>query len=168
MLIRKEEPEDVYAIRLLNIAAFGREAEADLVDKLRAANAMTLSLVATERCHVVGHIVFSPVIIESERQVISAVGLGPMAVSPERQGCGIGSQLVETGLNEIRKCGHTIVVVLGNPEYYARFGFLTAGQFGIRWKIGIPNEVFMVKQLNEHALRGVKGVVKYRPEFEII
>jgi len=168
LLIRKEEPEDIYAIRLLNTAAFGREAEAYLVDKLRAAKALTLSLVATEKCYVVGYIVFSPVVIESERQILSAVGLGPMAVSPERQGCGIGSQLVEAGLNEIRKCGHTIVVVLGNPEFYARFGFLPAGQFGIRWEIGVPDEVFMVKELSEHALRGVTGIVKYRPEFSMI
>ncbi len=168
MVIRKEEPADIYAIRLLHTAAFGREAEAGLVDKLRAVKALTLSLVATEKCNVVGHIAFSPVIIESERQVLSAVGLGPMAVSPERQGCGIGSRLVEAGLNEIRKCGHTIVVVLGNPEFYDRFGFLPAGQFGIRSEVGVPDEVFMVKELSEHALRGVKGIVKYRPEFSMI
>jgi putative acetyltransferase len=165
LVIRKEQPEDIYAIHHLNTAAFGREAEADLVDKLRTANALTLSLVATEKCHIVGHIAFSPVIIESEDQVLTAIGLGPMAVSPERQGCGIGSQLVEAGLNEIRKRGHTIVVVLGNPEFYSRFGFLPAGQFGIKWKINVPDEVFMVKELSEHALRGVKGIVKYRPEF---
>jgi len=138
------------------------------VDKLRAAKALTLSLVATEKCQVIGHIAFSPVIIEARRQVLSAVGLGPIAVSPERQGCGIGSQLVEEGLNEIRKCGHTIVVVLGNPEFYARSGFLPAAQFGITWKTSAPNDAFMVKELREHALRGVKGIVKYRPEFSAI
>ncbi len=165
-MIRKELPEDIFPIHHLNTAAFGREAEADLVDKLRAASGLTLSLVATEKCHVVGHIAFSPVVIESERQVLSAIGLGPMAVAPDRQRCGIGSQLVEEGLNEIRKRGHTIVVVLGNPEFYSRFGFLPAKQFGLKWKTGVPDEVFMVKELSEHALRGVKGVVKYRPEFD--
>jgi putative acetyltransferase len=168
LIIRKEQPEDIYAVHLLNAAAFGREAEADLVDKLRTVNALTLSLVATEKCRVVGHIAFSPVAIESDRQVLSAVGLGPMAVSPERQGCGIGSQLVEEGLNEIRICGHTIVVVLGNPEFYARFGFLPAGQFGIRWENSVPDEVFMVKALSDNALSGVSGIVKYRPEFSMI
>jgi putative acetyltransferase len=165
MVIKSEQPEDIQKIHELSVIAFGRETEAVLVDKLRASEALTLSLVAMEEGSIVGHIAFSPVTINAEDQTIGAIGLGPIAVSPERQRSGIGSQLVEAGLNEIKSVGHKIVIVLGNPEYYSRFGFSPARKFGIRWEFDVPDDVFMVKELSEHALHGVKGIVKYRPEF---
>ena len=165
MKVRQEKPEDIPAIHRLNAAAFGQEAEADLVDQLRAANALTLSLVAVEEGCIVGHIAFSPATIVSGQQALAAIGLAPMAVSPERQRRGIGSQLVDAGLNEIRKLGHRIVVVVGHPGFYSRFGFLSARQFGIQCEFDVPDEAFMVKELSDHALRGARGIVKYRPEF---
>jgi putative acetyltransferase len=165
MVIKNEDPEDIQKIHELNGIAFGRETEAALVDKLRSSKALTLSLVAMEEGSIVGHIAFSPITINAEDQTISAIGLGPIAVSPERQRSGIGSRLVEAGLGEIKRLGHKIVIVLGNPEFYSRFGFLPARKFGIRWQFDVPDDVFMVKELCEHALQGVKGIVKYRPEF---
>jgi putative acetyltransferase len=156
MVIENEHPEDIQKIHELNGIAFGRETEAVLVDKLRASKALTLSLVAMEEGSIVGHIAFSPVTINTVDQIICAIGLGPIAVSPGRQRSGIGSHLVEAGLNEIKRLGHRIVIVIGNPEYYSRFGFLPAGKFGIRWEFDVPDEVFMVKELSEHALQGVK------------
>ena len=72
---------------------------------------------------------------------------------------------MQAGLNEIKKLGHRIVVVVGYPGFYSRFGFLPARQFGIQWEVDAPDEVFMVKELSDHPLRGVRGIVKYRPEF---
>ena len=163
--IRSELPEDVEAIYSLNQEAFEGTAEANLVNNLRTSNAMTLSLVAIKNNEIVGHIAFSPVTIESDRATVNAVGLAPMAVSPEFQRSGIGSQLVEEALNRIRTAGHDLVVVLGHPEYYPRFGFVPAKKYGIRWEQDVPEEAFMIKELREGALKEVRGTVKYRPEF---
>lgn len=163
--IRSELPEDVEAIYSLNQEAFEGTAEANLVNNLRTSNAMTLSLVAIKNNEIVGHIAFSPVTIESDQATVNAVGLAPMAVSPEFQRSGIGSQLVEEGLNRIRTAGHDLVIVLGHPEYYPRFGFAPAKKYGIRWEHDVPEEAFMIKELREGALKEVRGTVKYRPEF---
>jgi len=163
--IRSELPEDVEAIYSLNQEAFEGTAEANLVNNLRPSNAMILSLVAIKNSEIVGHIAFSPVTIESDRATVNAVGLAPMAVSPEFHRNGIGSQLVEEGLNRIRTAGHDLVVVLGHPEYYPRFGFVPAKKYGIQWEQDAPEEAFMIKELREGALKEVGGIVKYRPEF---
>lgn len=163
--IRSELPEDVEAIYSLNQEAFEGTAEANLVNNLRTSNAMTLSLVAIKNNEIVGHIAFSPVTIESDQTTVNAVGLAPMAVSPGFQRSGIGSQLVEEGLNRIRTAGHDLVIVLGHPEYYPRFGFVPAKKYGIRWEQDVPEEVFMIKELREGALKEVRGTVKFRPEF---
>lgn len=163
--IRSELPEDVEAIYSLNQEAFEGTAEANLVNNLRTSNAMILSLVAIKNNEIVGHIAFSPVTIESDQATVNAVGLAPMAVSPEFQRSGIGSQLVEEGLNRIRTAGHDLVVVLGHPEYYPRFGFVPAKKYGIRWEQDAPEEAFMIKELREGALKEVRGTVKFRPEF---
>ena len=94
--IRRESPQEIKAIHDLNRAAFESFEEADLVDKLRASNALTLSLVAVKDNEVVGHIAFSPVTIDSDREVtVSSVGLAPMAVLPKYQRTGIGSLLIK-------------------------------------------------------------------------
>jgi putative acetyltransferase len=163
--IRSELPEDVEAIYSLNQKVFEGIAEANLVNNLRTSNAMTLSLVAIKNNDIVGHIAFSPVTIESDQATVNAVGLAPMAVSPEFQRSGIGSQLVEEGLNRILTAGHDLVVVLGHPEYYPRFGFVPAKKYGIRWEHDVPEEAFMIRELREGALKEVRGIVKFRPEF---
>ena len=163
--IRSELPEDVEAIYSLNQEAFEGTAEANLVNSLRTSNAMTLSLVAIKNNEIVGHIAFSPVTIESDQTTVNAVGLAPLAVSPELQRSGIGSQLVEEGLNRIRTAGHDLVIVIGHPEYYPRFGFVPAKKYSIQWEQDVPEEAFMIKELREGALKEVRGTVKYRPEF---
>lgn len=164
--IRQELPGDEEAIWQVNEAAFGRAAEADLVDALRRRNVITLSLVAEREGEIVGHILFTPVTITDEAGgVVTAVALGPMAVSPACQREGIGSQLVQTGIAVLRQAGHEIVIVLGHPEFYPRFGFEPASRSGIRWEIEVPDEVFMALALQPGALVGVTGVVRYQPEF---
>ena len=164
--IRPEQLEDVMAIRQVNERAFNRPAEADLVDKLRQHNKVTLSLVAVDDAQIVGHILFSPVVIESSQRSIAAVGLAPMAVLPEWQHQGIGSRLVKAGLDECRRKGHQVVVVLGHADYYPRFGFVPASRYGIGSQYDVPDEVFMAIELQPGASAGCVGIVKYQPEFD--
>ena len=165
MIIRPEKPEDIPAIRIVNELAFGGAAEADLVDALRRNGKATISLVAEDDDRLVGHILFSPVTIETSERELVGVGLAPMSVIPERQNQRIGSLLVEDGLRRCREEGYRFVVVLGHPNYYPRFGFVPAGRFGIKSEYDVADEVFMVMELQEGALSGCAGVVKYQPEF---
>jgi putative acetyltransferase len=163
--VRRERPDDVAAIRRVHEEAFGRPAEADLVDALRARGKATLSLVAVRGERVVGHVLFSAVTIEAGDEVTAALGLGPMAVLPAHQRAGVGSLLVRAGLEACRRAGHGCVVVLGHPEYYPRFGFVPAGRHGLAWEHPAPDEVFMVLEFRPGALTGAGGIVRYEPEF---
>lgn len=138
-----------------------------MVCRLREGGKVTLSLVAVEDDRVVGHILFSPVTIESEAEVRAAAGLAPLAVLPELQRSGIGSRLVRAGLEECRNAGHECVVVLGHPDYYPRFGFVPAICYGVRCEFDVPDEAFMVIELREGALRGRAGTARYQPEFDV-
>ncbi len=166
--IRAEEPHDVAAIHALNVAAFESNAEARLVDALRAAGALTLSLVAQDGGEIVGHIAFSPVVVTSNETSADGVGLAPMAVSPDRQRTGIGGQLIAQGLSRLRATNQPFCVVLGHPEYYPRHGFQRAIEFGIRWEKGGTEDFFFIQQLVPGGLNGVSGTARYRPEFEQI
>lgn len=149
----------------MNERAFGRPEEADLVDALRKRVEPHISLAAIVDERIVGHIFFSVVHVESEAHAFTALGLAPMAVLPEFQNQGVGSELVRRGLEECRRLGHEVVVVLGHPEYYPRFGFVPARRKGLSCEYPVPEEVFMVLELSEGALSGRGGVVKYSPEF---
>lgn len=168
LIVRAETEADQDAVRLLNERAFGQPNEAALVDALRKTARPQVSLVAEMNGQVVGHIFFSPVTIESEASVFPALGLAPMAVLPEFQNQGIGSELVRRGLKECQSINQDIVVVLGHPDYYPRFGFVPAHQKGLKCEYPVPDEVFMVVELREGALAGRKGLVKYRPEFSSV
>lgn len=163
--IRAEKTEDHESVRRINELAFGQPNEADLVDALRAKARPYISLVAIDDEQVVGCIFFSPVTVESEAGVFNAIGLAPLAVLPERQNQGIGSRLVREGLRECQRIGEEIVVVLGHPNYYPRFGFAPASSKGLRSEYDVPDEVFMVVELSEGSLGGRRGLVKYHPEF---
>jgi putative acetyltransferase len=165
IIIRAEKTEDRDAIHRVVELAFGQRGEADLVDALRENAKTYISLVATVDKQVVGHIFFSPVTVEAKASNFAAMGLAPMAVLPEYQNQGIGSQLVREGLKECRGLDYDIVVVLGHPEFYPRFGFAPASRKGLRSEYDVRDEVFMVLELSEDALGGRGGLVKYHPEF---
>jgi putative acetyltransferase len=116
--IRDEKPEDAAAIRAVVEAAFPQPAEADLVDQLRADGDSVISLVAVDDGKVVGHIVFSKLTAP-----FRALGLAPVSVLPDRQNAGIGSRLIQAGLDRAVQDGWQGAFVLGEPEYYCRFGF---------------------------------------------
>ncbi|MHC4913213.1 MAG: GNAT family N-acetyltransferase [Planctomycetota bacterium] len=165
--IRIESQEDVHQVHILNEQAFEQPAEANIVDKLRQKCPEYLSLVAEDGKNIVGHILFTPVVIEDTHRKIQGMGLAPMAVIPERQKQGIGSRLVEKGLKILKKQNCPFVIVLGHPEYYPRFGFERASTYGLisQWE-GVPDEAFMVIAMDKTALEGISGVAKYRAEFD--
>jgi putative acetyltransferase len=167
LTVRPERLEDIPSVRILNERAFEQSAEADIVDKLRHACPEMLSFVAEDESHVVGHILFTPAAIKSGKRVIQGMALAPMAVLPERQREGIGTKLVEHGLNVLQERSCPFVIVLGHPDYYPRFGFELASRHSIacQWE-GVPDEAFMIIIFDEIVMEGVAGVARYRDEFD--
>lgn len=161
--IRPETPSDADAIRYLTTAAFKNAEHSDgneaaIIDALRSADALSVSLVATVDGEVVGHVAFSPVTINGSD--IGWSGLGPVSVLPDRQGKGIGNDLIKRGLERLRAFGAKGCVVLGDPNYYQRFGFKAdpAVEFA-----GVPAEHFMSMSL-DGSMAG--GTVRYHAGFD--
>jgi putative acetyltransferase len=163
MLVRKEKPEDCGAIRLVNEEAFGRPDEADLVDRLRAQGVVLASLVAEVEDMIAGHILFSRMSIETTDKSIAAVALAPLAVIPKFQRQGIGTMLTAHGLDWLREQSEQIVLVLGHPDYYQRFGFSTDKARLIESPLNPKS--FMALELKPHALEGIRGKVRYPDAF---
>ena len=163
--IREEQPQDIKAIREVNIRAFAQTQEADIVDKLRQNCDELLSLVALKQNQVVGHILFSPVIVDNIDGTVEGMGLAPMAVLPEHQRQGFGSELIRAGVEKVKSRRCPFVIVLGHPAYYPRFGFEPANLYGIRSEWEVPDNVFMILVLNESEMLDISGVARYRREF---
>jgi putative acetyltransferase len=168
LTIRPETETDRQAVYKVNALAFGQEDESKLIDALRKTEHFIpeLSLVAEQDGRVIGHLLFTKVNIKTQSGDVPAISLAPMAVQPEHQNEGVGSALVRRGLDECRRLGHSIVIVIGHPNYYPRFGFSVAEEKGIRAPWDVPREAFMVIELVPGALQGATGVVEYPPEFE--
>lgn len=165
--IRREAERDADAVREVTVAAFsaspmGHHGEAEIIDALRAtADQDCVSLVAECEGEVVGHILFSPVVIDETR----GMGLGPMAVAPHYQRQRVGIELIRAGLAQLRSAGHPWVVVLGHPAYYQRFGFRPAAARGIACEYqGVPDEAFMVLSLDS-TVALPRGQARYLPAF---
>lgn len=166
VLIREETNDDQQAVYAVEAAAFEREDEAQLVEKLRNLALPLISLVAEVGGQVVGHILFSPIQITNEAgQTFPGISLGPLAVLPDYQNQQIGSQLCRAGLEACCQAGHGLVFVLGHPTYYPRFGFEVTRPWGITSEFEVQDEAFMVAVLRPGALDNVTGVVRYHPVF---
>ncbi len=163
--VRPETAEDLPAIRAVEEAAFGRAAEADLVDLCREGAKVSLSLVAVEAGRVVGHILFTPVRLDPPHPGWNGLGIGPVAVLPELQRSGIGSRLMSIGMEMCRRQGVDFLVLLGAPAYYCRFGFIPGREFGLTSDYGDGDE-FQARELSPGVLRAAKACVKYVAEFE--
>lgn len=162
--IRLETAEDDAAIRHVNRLAFGRDNEAGIVDGLRNSGYARISLVAEVNGEVVGHILFSDLSILTDKGTVPALSLAPMAVVPTFQRKGIGSALVQRGLEVCRDQGHRIILVLGHSLFYPRFGFSA--------KMAEPllspfwgSDSWMALELVPGALEGIHGWVRYPPPF---
>jgi putative acetyltransferase len=164
LAIRQEHSEDIAAIRGVNNSAFGREQEGTLVDTLRSNAAAMLSLVATDNGRVVGHILYSPASVGS----VAGAALAPMAVLPDYQRQGIGSELVRAGIQRLTNAGCPFIPVFGHVDFYSRFGFRPASTHGIRCDRDVPDEVFMLLVLDEQKMQSVAGLAKYGDEFSSV
>jgi putative acetyltransferase len=162
-LVRPEGARDIAAIRAVHVASFPSDAEARLVELLRDARHLMVSLVAESGGEVVGHVAFSPVCASGA----TGVGLAPIAVLPEWQGQRIASELVVAGLQACASLGSGWAVVLGNPGYYSRFGFRPAREFGLFDEHG-GGDAFQVVELVAGSLPIGAGVVRYGSEFALV
>ena len=165
MIIRPEQPEDVADIRYITEAAFmspehSSQDEADIIDALRAADALTISLVAIEDDALIGHVAFSPVTIEGQSD--DWYGLGPVAVRPDSQRQGVGDALIRKGLGRLAEIGALGCVVLGEPDYYGRFGFESLPGLELP---GVPPEYFQCLAFGGRKVP--KGRVAYHEAFNV-
>ena len=154
IIIRNETDADVSAITEVTVAAFmtleiSNHTEQFIIEALRAAKALTLSLVAEEDGRVVGHIAFSPVTISDG--TMNWYGLGPVSVLPEYQRKGIGKALIEEGLSRLKALNAQGCCLVGHPDYYRRFGFRNMP--GLVHE-GVPQEVFFALSFDEHTPQG--------------
>lgn len=164
--IREETAADAHSIREVNRLAFERDAEAVLVERLGASGCVVVSLVALQHGRLVGHILFSELRVKTARGAVRAAALAPMSVLPAMQGRGIGSELVRAGLDLCRRRGVSLVVVLGDPAYYRRFGFSSALAENLRGPF--RGEACMALELVPGALEGATPTVTYPEAFAAI
>jgi putative acetyltransferase len=162
--IRKENDYDIKNISEVVFAAFenhpnSNQTEHLLVEKLREAGVLTISLVAVIDARVVGHIAFSPVTIEGKS--CGWYGLAPVSVHPEFQRQGIGGALIKTGLAELHELGAKGCVLLGEPEYYGKFGFKASDRLLLA---GVPPGYFLALPFAHNDMR---GEVAYHKAFEV-
>lgn len=167
--IRPEREKDRPEINKVNILAFGKADEAALVEKLRKNPDFlpNLSLVAVCQNQIVGHVLFFPVTIGDGQVFEPSLALAPISVLPEKQKQGIGGKLIETGLKTAKEEGYNSVIVVGDHDYYLKFGFEPASRWDIRPSFDVLDENFMALELKEGALDKVSGRVRYPEEFGI-
>jgi len=174
IVVRDERPSDANPIRHVVKSAFGQNKEADLVDRLRCMEALAISLVSVRTAQtpgadpdrIIGYLAFSPVSVEQTTAQMSMLGLAPMAIVPTHQRQGIGSRLIEAGLTKCHKEGVDLVVVLGHPWYYPRFGFRPAHLMGLTSEYNSSPENFMVLELTPGILSTCAGLVRYHHAFD--
>jgi putative acetyltransferase len=163
VIVRSEKPEERGEIRVINEAAFGGLDEADLVDRLRHEGVVLASLVAELENKIVGHILFCRMSIDTTTGPVPAVALAPIAVLPEQQRRGVGGHLIRHGVDWLRGRGEQIVIVVGHPDYYPRFGFSIDKARSLANPF--PPEAFMALELQPGALDGICGKVRYPDAF---
>jgi putative acetyltransferase len=160
-LVRHEQPTDIGAIFAVHASGFPTDAEARLVNLLRGAGRLIVSLVAEVNGAVVGHAAFSPVTDENGSV---GVGLAPLAVIEAHRRQGVAADLVRAGINACHRAGFRWAVVLGEPEYYSRFGFCAASRFGLLDEYG-GGDAFQALELVPGGIPVGGGLVRYAPEF---
>jgi putative acetyltransferase len=161
--IRQETPADCAGVYAVHRAAFGRDDEPRLVDRLRRTESVIASLVAVQPAGIVGHVLFTPVFIESRGATVTIASLAPLAVLPACQGTGIGTALVRAGLETCQSAGYRGIVVVGGPGYYARFGFDAATVAHL--DSPYAGAAFMGLDVERGFLAGITGTVRYPRAF---
>jgi putative acetyltransferase len=164
--IRGARPEDRATVLAAHRAGFGRDGEAVLCAHLIDEGALALSLVALVDGTIVSHVALSAVALPDTPDPCRMLGLGPIAVLPAHQRRGHGTRLMEAALEHARAAAWDGVVLLGDPDFYRRFGFEPASRLGLRCAWDVPDEDFMAVELRPGALRAARGGVLYHPAFE--
>lgn len=168
-LIRTEALEDCKQVRRVNVLAFGgREDEANLVDRVRMSEGFIpyLSLVAEAEGRIVGHLLLSKAAVINEDASYEVIVLAPIAVLPEYQRQGIGKQLIAEGLLRCKELGYGLVLLIGHPTYYPKFGFKPARSIGLELKqFDVPDDEFMVYEAFENTRRRIEGELQYPKAF---
>lgn len=171
LTIRQETLHDFKKVFEINCSAFRQVNEAKLVDTLRKNPTVfvpELSIVALENDEIVGHILFTKINIKDGKgNFYQSLGLAPIAVMPEQQKKGIGTKLIEHGLEKAKKIGFKSVIVLGHENYYPKFGFKPADKWRITAPFNVPANMFMAIELEKDSLKNISGTVVYPKEFEI-
>lgn len=174
MVIRQSKEHDLHDVLKVVASAFAfadfsDHTEHNLVERLLASTTAIpeLSLVAEVGTQIVGYILLTPVTITNVAALHPSLALAPLAVLPPFQGKGIGSALIHTAHRTARRHGYTSIVVLGHPDYYQRFGYQRADHFSITLPIDAPTSHCLVVELEQGALAGIQGRVRYPPEFQI-
>ena len=170
--IRQEQPGDLKDVFILIEEAFrdmefSDHREQFLVDRLRKSNAFIpgLSLVAAIDDQIVGYILLTKVLIRNKDRERISLAMAPLAVRPDFQRRGIGSALIRKSHESAKKLHYSSITVLGHAEYYSKFGYVEAHQFGIKFPFDVPSENCMVIELFEGALKNSSGRVEYPSPF---
>lgn len=158
--LRPHRPADLAVIRRINTAAFDRQFLGDVFDRFRAERADILSLVAEADGAVIGHVLFSPARLDGSE--VPGMGLGELAVLPDRQRQGVGSMLVRTGLERLRAAGCMFSIVVGHATYYPRFGYRPGSQLGLRcqWP-SVPDDKFQALILDDRHAGRLAGIARF-------
>jgi putative acetyltransferase len=167
--VRAETPDDFSAIDVVNLSAFEGEAEAQLISELRKSLTFIpdLSLVAELNGRIVGHVVLSRVKLVSEQGEREILALGPMSVVPSQSHRGIGSELIDAAVARAKPLCYDAIVVAGHPDYYLRFGFKPATDWGVTCNLPIPDDALTAMELVDGALSG-GGIVEYPDLFKAL
>lgn len=169
MILRTETVQDFEEVYKLNYLAFGnREDESILIERIRKSEEFVpeLSIVAEMDNEIVGHLLLSKAIVEDHKKVSTVIVLAPIAVKPNCQKQGIGSELIEEGIRRCKALGYSIILLIGHPSYYPRLGFKPARKYGLELKqFEVPDEVFMVYEVEDGKLHEINGELKYPKSF---
>lgn len=170
IILRQEQSRDFEEVFTVHSQAFGSENEARLVNNLRNNLKVflpELSIVALLNDKIVGHILFTRIVIDKNgHDAAESLALAPVAVAPAYQKMGIGSKLINKGLEVAAQTGFRSVIVLGHENYYPKFGFLPAEKWDIKAPFDVPSNVFMAIELVKDGLKNISGTVVYPREFE--
>ena len=169
--IKQEIESDYSNVYELNRTAFEQESEPKLIELLRTSDAFIpeLSLIATIDNNLVGHILFTKIIIKDDNgNEFNSLALAPMEVKPDLQKKGIGGQLIRYGLGKAKELGYKSIIVLGHEQYYPKFGFVSTEKWNIKAPFDVPKNVFMGIELVKNGLTGITGTVQYPKEFYMI
>ncbi|MCG7488784.1 N-acetyltransferase [Vibrio sp. Of14-4] len=164
MLIRTEAPADILTVDTLIKSAFDTESEANLVMRLRENGRRTLSLVVSnDEGEIIGYVMFSPVTLNGED--LNWQGLAPLAIHEEYRCQGLAAELVKEGLASLKEFGYPVCVVLGDPNYYSRFGFEASEKYGFSCQWDVPSGAFQVLELSDNEFANRSGRIEYSSEF---